>query len=232
MTRLTREVEDLTCALPVGGLEGPDHATATNPGRRPAPLNPSAPRALECARLVVPPKSQSKSMIHPKPHAAPAAPSLAVERPEDAALADALIERAFGPGRLTKVSERVREFAAYAPQLSFCAWRGERLAGVVRQWRVRCGETPVVFLGPIAVEADERSGGVGGLLVAAAVEAAKAAGETAIVLVGDVPFFGRHGFSVAKDVELPGPVDPKRVLSVALKAEGEQLSGMVRPLRV
>lgn len=169
-------------------------------------------------------------MIHPKPHAAAAAPSLAVERPADAPLGDALIERAFGPGRLVKVSERVREFADYAPELSFCAWREDRLVGVVRQWRVRCGETPVVFLGPIAVAADERSGGVGGLLVAAAVEAAKAAGEAAIVLVGDMPFFGRHGFSVADDVELPGPVDPNRVLACALTEAGQTLSGMIRRL--
>jgi GNAT superfamily N-acetyltransferase len=116
-------------------------------------------------------------MINPKPHAAPAAPSLAVERPQDVAGADALIERAFGPGRLTKVSERVREFARYAPELSFCARRDGRVVGVVRQWRVRCGATPVVFLGPIAVDAEERSSGLGGKLVAAAVEAAKAAVE-------------------------------------------------------
>lgn len=169
-------------------------------------------------------------MIHPKPHAADVAPRFAVERPQDAPLGDALIERAFGPGRLVKVSERVREFADYAPELSFCAWRGDRFVGVVRQWRVRCGETPVVFLGPIAVEADERSSGVGGLLVAAAVQAAKAAGESAIVLVGDVPFFGRHGFSVAKEVQLPGPVDPKRVLAVALTEDGERLCGMIQRL--
>lgn len=158
--------------------------------------------------------------------------SLAPERPADAALADALVDRAFGPGRFTKVSERVREFADFAPELSFCAWRGSRLVGTVRQWRVRAGETPVVFLGPIAVEAEERSSGVGGMLVARACEAAKAAGEAAIVLVGDEPFFGRFGFSAeaAKHVRLPGPVDPRRTLAAAFTPEGERLSGMIRPL--
>src|SRR3954471_13802681 len=107
------------------------------------------------------------------------------ETPAHGVEIEALLNRAFGPGRFTKVSERVREFATFAPELSFCAWRGEALVGVVRQWRVRCGETAVVFLGPIAVESDERSGGVGGLLVRQACAAAKAAGEAAIVLVGD-----------------------------------------------
>ena len=167
-----------------------------------------------------------------KPHAAAPAPRVVPEQPADAQAAEALIDRAFGPGRFTKVSERVREFAEFAPELSFCAWRGGQLVGVVRQWRVRAGATPVVFLGPIAVEADERSGGVGGLLVEQACAAAKAAGETAIVLVGDAPYFGRWGFSAkaAKDVRLPGPVDQNRVLATAFTAEGETLTGMVQPL--
>lgn len=171
-------------------------------------------------------------MIHPKPQPADIPPKLAAERAPDSPLADALIDRAFGPGRFTKVSERVREFAEFAPELSFCAWRGERLVGVVRQWRVRCGETPVVFLGPIAVEETERSGGVGAMLVQLACEAAKAAGERAIVLVGDEPFFGRHGFSAAraKAVRLPGPVDQHRVLACALAPEDEALEGMIGPL--
>lgn len=171
-------------------------------------------------------------MIQLMPTPAPEAPSVLLERPQDAALADALIERAFGPGRLTKSSERVREFAEFAPELSFCAWRGDELVGVVRQWRVRVGETPAVFLGPIAVEADERSGGVGGLLVEQACAAAKAAGETAIVLVGDAPYFSRFGFSADRGqaVRLPGPVDQRRVLGLAFKPEGETLSGMIQAL--
>lgn len=164
--------------------------------------------------------------------AAPDAPSIVLQRPDDIRLADALIERAFGPGRFVKASERVREFADFAPDLSFVAWRGGRLMGVVRLWRVRVGETPAVFLGPIAVESEERSGGIGGLLIEQACAAARAAGETAVVLVGDAPYFQRFGFSaaLAKDVRLPGPVDQSRVLAVAFRPEGERLAGMIRPL--
>ena len=167
-----------------------------------------------------------------KPNPASDTPSVILQQQQDVAAADALIERAFGPGRLTKVSERVRELADFAPDLSFCAWREGRLAGVVRLWRVRVGDTRAVFLGPIAVENDDRSGGVGGLLVAQACAAAKAAGENAIVLVGDAPYFSRFGFSaaLAKDVRLPGPVDQNRVLAVAFKPEGERLSGMIQAL--
>ena len=177
-------------------------------------------------------RSRIAALINLKPNPALPAPSLALQRPQDAAPADHLIDRAFGPGRLTKSSERVREFAEFAPDLSFCAWRGQRLVGVVRNWRVRVGDTKAVFLGPIAVEADERSSGVGGLLVAAAVEAARAAGENAVVLVGDEPFFGRFGFSaaLAREVRMPGPVDQNRLLAIAFTPQGERLAGFIQPL--
>jgi predicted N-acetyltransferase YhbS len=72
----------------------------------------------------------------------------------------------------------------------------------------------VVFLGPLAVESDQRDAGLGGLLVEAACEAAAAAGEPTVLLVGDAPYFQRFGFAAgpAKDVRLPGPVDQARVL--------------------
>jgi predicted N-acetyltransferase YhbS len=158
--------------------------------------------------------------------------TLQFERPEDGPLVDALVDRAFGPGRFTKVSERVREFAAFAPELSVCAWSGGRLLGCARMWRVRVGGRPVTFLGPFAVEQGERNAGFGARLIARACEAAAAAGETHIVLVGDEPYFSRVGFSRAggSQVAMPGPVDQRRVLVRALKADAGELTGAVEPL--
>ena len=156
----------------------------------------------------------------------PEAPVFAPEQPEDAAAVEALLDRAFGPGRFTKVSERVREIADFAPELSFCAHLGGELVGSVRLWRVKAGDQPIVFLGPLAVEASARHHGLGAQLVERACEAAEAAGEAAVALVGDLPFFGRIGFEVALDVTLPGPVDPRRVL--VRHFQPVQLSGLVR----
>ncbi|MGZ3376221.1 MAG: GNAT family N-acetyltransferase, partial [Phenylobacterium sp.] len=58
------------------------------------------------------------------------------ERPQDGPAVDALVDRAFGPGRFTKVSERVREFATFAPELSVVAWSQGKLLGCARMWRV------------------------------------------------------------------------------------------------
>jgi predicted N-acetyltransferase YhbS len=165
--------------------------------------------------------------------APPSALHFQSEKPHDAAEIEALYQRVFGPGRFTKVSERVREIAAAAPELSFCAFAGERLMGVVRLWRVRVGDAPIVFLGPLAVESAERRAGIGQVLVERACEAAAEAGERVVVLVGDEAYFQRIGFSSAAtaDVRLPGPVDQRRVLARALVPGGDRgLGGVVRAI--
>lgn len=137
------------------------------------------------------------------------------EQPQDADAIEALLDHAFGPGRFTKVSERVREFAEFRPEMSFCAWEGSRLVGSVRMWAIHVGGTPAIFLGPLAVLAEGRKSGTGGELVRRASAAAQAAGFP-VLLVGDEPYFGRFGYSRAAGahVRLPGPVDQRRVLAL------------------
>jgi predicted N-acetyltransferase YhbS len=161
--------------------------------------------------------------------------TLVPERPQDGPMVDALVNRAFGPGHYAKASERVREFAAFAPELSMCAWAGDgpggRLLGCVRLWRVRAGGKPVVFLGPFAVEQGERGAGFGQRLIERACEAAAAAGETHVLLVGDEAYFGRVDFTNAlgRGVTMPGPVDQRRVLARELVAGAGPLSGTITP---
>jgi len=147
--------------------------------------------------------------------ASPSGLTLVSETPDLDPQIETLLDHAFGPGRFTKVSERVREFATFRPDLSFCAFEGDRLVGVVRQYEIRIGDQPAIFLGPLAVMADTRKSGAGGQLVTRACEAAVAAGHPVVLLVGDEPYFSRLGFSSAQTraVVLPGPVDQRRVLS-------------------
>ena len=156
---------------------------------------------------------------------------LATERPQDEAAVDALIDRAFGPGRLAKTAERLREGNRAAADLSFCAWEGERLVGAVRLWPVTVGDTPAVFLGPVAVEADCRRRGLAGELIARACEAAGAAGERLVLLVGDIGLFASSGFEpvpVGRAI-LPGPVDFRRLLWRPLQTDA--LDGVAGPVR-
>jgi len=160
-------------------------------------------------------------------HAVQSEVSLRPETPGDAAHIEALLAHAFGPGRFVKVSERVREFARFRPDLSFCAVEAGKVVGVVRLWDIHIGATPALFLGPLAVHSGRRLDGLGGRLVQHAGEAADTLGEGPILLVGDAPYFERFGYSAdpTRGIRLPGPVDPLRVLA---RGASGPLEGPVR----
>ena len=158
-------------------------------------------------------------------------PVLKAERPEDHALVDALIERAFGPGRFVKTAERLREANTPHHDLSLVAWADGEAVGCVRMWPIHIGDSSAVLLGPFAVEDAWRSRGLGGLLIQSACAAAERAGLALVLLVGDAPYFQKFGFEPvpAGRAVLPGPVDTRRILWRALKAGAlDGVQGAVR----
>src|SRR6185312_11146647 len=143
-----------------------------------------------------------------------ALPPLVAEHPKDAAPVEALIARAFGPGRYAKAAERLRETNRPLLDISVVAWAEGVLVGCVRMWPILIGETPAVLLGPFAVDPAWRSQGLGAALIERAVAATAAAGHGLILLVGDEPYFGPLGFEIVPPgrITMPGPVDPRRVM--------------------
>ena len=159
-------------------------------------------------------------------------PPLTPERPEQGGEVEGLIDVAFGPGRHAKAAERLREGNAPDLSLSRVAIEGDRVVGCSRMWPIHIGETPAILLGPFAVAPTWRSKGLGAALIAAACEAAKAAGHHLVLLVGDAPYFDKLGFAPVdrRAVSLPGPVDMRRVLVRELKpGAAEGLQGPVTP---
>jgi predicted N-acetyltransferase YhbS len=148
------------------------------------------------------------------------------ERSSDATAIDALVLAAFGPGRFAKTAERLREAAA--PAAGFCAFDGERLIGSVRLWSITVGAARSVFLGPIAVDASCRRGGLGADLVQACIDEAKAMKMDGVLLIGDPPYFSRFGFVAAPRAVFAGPVDQRRVMWLPISAV--QPAGAVRPV--
>ena len=144
---------------------------------------------------------------------------IAPEAPADAAEAQLLVDRVFGPGRYAKAAERLREGNRLLPGLSFVAREDGRLAGTVRLWPVKVGAAEALLLGPIAVDSAARRRGLGAALAARACQAAAEAGHERVVLVGDLGFFERLGFQSVEPgrIRMPGPADPRRILVLALK---------------
>jgi predicted N-acetyltransferase YhbS len=149
--------------------------------------------------------------------------TIVAEKPEHAAAIERVIDRAFGPGRHAKTSERVRERGAKAePALSRVALNdaGE-VIGACRIWRVKAG-AELFFLGPLAVDPAAQAAGLGLALTREAVTACRISGGAGVVLVGAERFFRPLGFSIVpKDrLSLPGPVDPQRFLWLELRPGG------------
>lgn len=158
--------------------------------------------------------------------------TLAAERPEHAAAIERVLDRAFGPGRHAKTSERVRERGAVLePGLSRVALNdaGE-VIGVCRIWRVQAG-APLCFLGPLAVDPAAPAPGLGLAMTREAVAACRAIGGNGVVLVGAARFFRPLGFTLVPPgrITLPGPVDPNRLLWLELRPGGfDRVRGELR----
>ncbi len=132
---------------------------------------------------------------------------------------EALLDRAYGPERFTKCSQRLREGRLAAGGLSFVATENGRVVGSVRLWNVSAGPgRPALLLGPLAVAAEHRGQGLGGKLMRQAIATARMCGHRAILLVGDPEYYERFGFSAEKTALLwmPGAYDRRRLLALEL----------------
>lgn len=144
---------------------------------------------------------------------------------------EAINEEAFGPGRFARAAFKIREGGPHARELSFVALNGSEVVASVRLTPVAAGEGRTLLLGPLAVRPAWKNLGIGKKLVRIAVDAARAAGWSAIVLVGDAPYYGPLGFEPIPrgQLTMPRPVDPARLLAAELR-EGAvaMLKGEVR----
>jgi predicted N-acetyltransferase YhbS len=147
-----------------------------------------------------------------------AAPPLIAERPAHGPAIERVLDRAFGPGRFAKPSERVREFARHAPALSRVAVSGADLLGVCRIYDITIGGRAALFLGPLGVDPNAQHAGLGHGLVAAAIEACRVAEHDAIVLMGEPSFFSVFGFAQIPEgqVLMPVPAEARRLQWLAL----------------
>lgn len=147
--------------------------------------------------------------------------TVAPESPSDAAAREALLDRAMGPGRRRKSSEKLRRGRRPAAGLAFVA-RDEagRIVGTVRLWNVACGENgrAALLLGPLAVDPALKGAGVGTALMRHAVREAGRRGHGAVLLVGDAPYYARFGFTTEKTgaLAMPGPYERHRFLALEL----------------
>lgn len=132
-----------------------------------------------------------------------------------------LLDLAFGTGRQSKTSYRLREGNSPVAGLSLVTRdAGVGLSGTISFWPLEIGSagTPALLLGPLAVHPDRQGLGIGLGLMREGLARARAMGHGLVLLVGDEPYYARAGFARLPEgqIQLPGPVDPKRFLFLEL----------------
>jgi predicted N-acetyltransferase YhbS len=138
----------------------------------------------------------------------------------DEAALSTLSAKAFGPGRFARTAYRVREGVPPVSALSLSGWLDGRLVGGVQFTAIKIGAASGgLLLGPLVVDPAVKGRGYGKELVGEGLSRAKEHGFAIVLLVGDMPYYGRFGFApiVPGRITLPGPVDPSRFLVAELK---------------
>lgn len=141
------------------------------------------------------------------------------EVPDDRWEVEALYDLCFAPGRSALSSYRLRDGVDPIAALCLTARDADGiLAGAIRHWPVRVAGKPVALLGPVAVHPTRQGEGLARQLVHRALEIATCEGWDRVMLVGDEPYYGKFGFTLLHDVQMPPPTNPARVLGLALKS--------------
>ena len=159
-----------------------------------------------------------------------------LEKPQDAAAIDQLLDISFGEERFRKTAYAIRQNSTSIPELCLVARDDSGLLATIQYWNLLIGEqTEAILLGPIAVRPADKGKGIGVDLIRFTLKRAKERGHKLVVLVGDPDYYGRFGFISAFDrgLQLPGPVEAHRFLVCELEPGAlEGVQGMVNGTQV
>ncbi|MEY4270128.1 MAG: hypothetical protein RLZZ58_1344 [Pseudomonadota bacterium] len=137
---------------------------------------------------------------------------------------EALLDAAFGADRFGRTAYRLRSGTGMIAALSFgLVAENGALLGSIQCWPVQHRgkngvATPMVMVGPVAVDPALQRGGYGRRLMHGCLSAAEAQADGALMMIGDPEYYGRFfGFSADRTARwvLPGPVEPRRLLARA-----------------
>jgi predicted N-acetyltransferase YhbS len=183
------------------------------------------------AATLAPPHSHAGAVLA----AANAGPSVAPMRPADMGEVARLHDVVFGPGAYTRTAYRVREASPGVSPLSLVSRLDGELIASICFTDITVGGTPgALLLGPLVVATRHAGRGFGKALVAQGLEAARHAGISIVLLVGNEGYYARFGFQKVPvgQIRLPGPVDYARLLAAELEAGAlAKFSGMIEARR-
>ncbi len=158
------------------------------------------------------------------------------------AMIEQVLDRAFGLDRHARTAYRIRAGMDWLPALSFAALDAdEMLVATIQCWPIALMQpdgrnVPLVMVGPVAVLPERQGEGFGIGLMAAMLDAEQrlaADGQVpfAQMLIGDVGYYGRWGYSAAATGgwRCPGPYEADRLLARGAALAAMPGEGMLGP---
>jgi putative acetyltransferase len=116
---------------------------------------------------------------------------------------------AFDTGAEAALVRALAEDSAFIPDLSIVAVDGSTIVGhalLTRLWVDGPGAiTEVLSLAPVSVLSDYQGRGIGSILVTVGLQAARARGECAVIVLGYADFYRRFGFVPARALGIEPP---------------------------
>lgn len=141
------------------------------------------------------------------------------ECPADRAAIHQIHERTFGRPDEADLVDALRGTDAFLPDLSLIAWDGARLIGHILFSRARLDTgAPVLALAPMAVLPDRQRGGIGGQLIEAGLQRARAGDFQLVIVLGHPGYYPRFGFTPAAryGITAPFPVPDEAWMALPL----------------
>jgi putative acetyltransferase len=157
------------------------------------------------------------------------------EKPEDLPAIDEVNAAAFGRPDEAKIVAALRETAGFDPSLSLVAMAGGKAVGHLLLTPVPIvGEAEfggVVALAPMAVLPARQKRGIGSGLVRAGLEAARARGHRAVVVLGHPAYYPRFGFVPASRFGIRAPFEAPDEAFLARELVPGGLAGVAGTVR-
>ncbi len=164
--------------------------------------------------------------------------TIRAERKEDQAAVRRLVEEAFAAaehsdGDEQDLVERLRNSAAYIPELSLVAEADGAVVGHIMFTAVNVGETAALALAPLAVAPAMQGRGVGGALIREGHRIARDMGYGFSILVGHAGYYPRFGYRPAASFGIRQPFDvpEENAMACDLRESGGRLEGVVEYAR-
>lgn len=151
-------------------------------------------------------------------------------QPEEAI--EQLLDAAFGPDRHGRTAYKIRDGMPWLPALSFAVVNADgALIGTLQSWPVALtqadgSQSPLIMVGPVAVDPAHQHGGHGRAMMDAVVAAARTLRTEPLMMIGDPEYYGRFwGFTDegTSGWDAPGPFEKRRLL--ALPVDGGRVAG-------